>query len=210
MKGTRRAWFASAAAALWLVSAGAAWAQEPGFLPALLEQLGRHGWTVQERNAFAEAAAGVDWTQVENADPEAVALALSLRTREQLQVRDRLMLTEREQVEAALQLALMAREMAAAGFDRHDTAAAAAAAMRNCLGDIHAWMEGGRHGELGQIIRTQVRAAMRSQVGLAARWQGAGVWSGDRNGQANGAGAGVGGGMQGAGGGTQSGYTGGR
>ena len=177
--------------AMTTVAAGAQ-AAEPAFVPALLTSLGNEGWSVQERNALANAAGQLDWSGVQGANAEAVALALSLQRRENLQ------LSATEQAQIALQLALMTAEMRAAGLDEHAAAVTAVSAVRNALGEIQAWMSGGRHGELGQIIRARISAAVRDQVQLAARSQSAGKGPDDREGVGQGGNAGTG--MQGPGG----------
>jgi hypothetical protein len=166
--------------------AAAATAEAPasaqGFVPALVTSLEGEGWSLQERTELALAAGQLDWNGTQEADAEAVALALTLQDRERLQ------LSTREKAQEALQLALMTAEMRAAGFSDHDTAVAALSAVRDMQGEIKAWMAGGRHGELGQIIREQVAAAVRQQVRLAADTQGAGKGPDDRQGQALGRG----------------------
>lgn len=119
-------------------------------------------------NAFAQAAGQVDWSGTQASNAEGVALALTLQRRERLQ------LTATEQAQVALQLALMTAEMHAAGFDGHDTAVAAVVAARNTLGVIGAWLDGGRQGQLGDLIRNRIAQTVRTQVRMAATAQSAG------------------------------------
>jgi hypothetical protein len=160
----------------------AAWAQsaaEPAAQPAapgpggqfenaLSAQLRANGWSEQELAAFEDAAHQLDWSGARLGNAEGVALALTLQQRERLQ------LSATEQARVALQLAVMTAEMNAAGFREHDCAAAAVDAARNTLGEIRAWMTGGRHGELGQLIRSRVAETVRARVQTVAAEQSAG------------------------------------
>jgi hypothetical protein len=160
--------------ALWAQSAAQPAAPGPGgqFESELVAQLKANGWAEQEVNAFAAAARQMDWSGAQAANAEGVALALTLQERE------RLRLSATEQAQEALQLALMTAEMNAVGFSRHDCAVAAVGAARNALGEIRAWMTGGRHGELGQIIRNRIAETVRAQVQVAATEQSAGNGTG--------------------------------
>jgi hypothetical protein len=191
MKGVRVLLFAGVLSVAGVTAVGAETAG-PAFVPALLSSLENDGWSLQERTALAEAAGRFEWEGAQVANAEAVALALSLQRNESLQ------LSAAEQVRLAQQLAIMASEMRAAGFDDHDTAVAAVSAIRNALGEIRAWMSGGRHGELGEIMRSRIAAAVRHQVQVATMSQSPGKGPDDNGGTGQGRGAGMG--MQGSGG----------
>jgi len=162
------------AAGVLAASASLAQAQAsgPAFVPGLLAQLAKDGWSAQATTALSNAAAELDWSGTQGANPSVVALALeSGKSQDQgLQPAAEAQLA----LQLALHLALSTAQMQAAGLDSHETAAAALTAVQASLADIQAWFAGGRQGNLGEIIRTDVSRAVRHQMQLAAVSQPAG------------------------------------
>ena len=169
--GPNKRWMALLiAAGVLAASASLAQAQTtgPAFVPELLAQLAKDGWNVQATTALSNAAAKLDWSGTLGANPSVVALALeSGKSQDQG-------LQPTAEAQLALQIALSTTQMQAAGLDSHDTAAAALTAVQGSLSDIQAWFAGGRQGNLGEIIRTDVSQAVSHQVQLAAVSQPAG------------------------------------
>ena len=158
------------------------------FVPALLSQLAADGWSPQETQALGLAASGLDWSGVQGADPQVVALSLEMAGRDQ-------QLSAADEAQFALQLATSSAQLAAAGLDDHAQAAAALLAVRTVLSDIQGWIAGGRQGNLGQLIRHTVANAVRHQVQAAAGSQSAGQGPDSQDGQDHGQGQGQGGGV---------------
>lgn len=145
--------------------------QETGDTPPFIEELsglleGR-GWSAEDVARVVEAAKTLDWEGAEGADPEVVALALELGKREEADMEPL------EQAQLALELALTAVEMESLGYGERSVARAALNGVRNILSDIRSWKEGGREGNLGELIRNHLRnevlSAGRSQVQEQAR-----------------------------------------
>ena len=140
----------------------------PPFVPQMLSQLAKDGWTPQEINALDDAASRLDWSGTAGAGPDVVAMSLELAKSEDPQ------LSATDQAQLALQVALAADQMKSAGFEAHSVAIAALGAVRNVLAEIQGWMAGGRQGSLGQIIRNSVADAVRQQGRAMAGAQSAG------------------------------------
>ncbi|MCF7929303.1 MAG: hypothetical protein K9L68_11035 [Spirochaetales bacterium] len=120
--------------ALLLIIGTAAWAQEtetePAFLRETLQQLEQAGWTQEQLAEFEEAARQMNWKSVEGTEPELVATAL------QLAQQDRTQLEGAENAELALQLAVMARNMRHAGYEKEAITRAALDGTRDIARNI--------------------------------------------------------------------------
>lgn len=122
--------------ALLLIIGTAAWAQEtgtetePAFLRETLQQLEQAGWTKEQLAEFEEAARQMNWKSVEGTEPELVAAAL------QLAQQDRTQLEGAENAELALQLAVMARNMRHAGYEKEAITRAALDGTRDIARNI--------------------------------------------------------------------------
>ena len=79
---------------------------------------GRWVESPQETQALGLAASGLDWSGVQGADPQVVALSLEIAGRDQ-------QLSAADEAQLALQLATSSAQLAAAGLDDHAQAAAA-------------------------------------------------------------------------------------
>ncbi|MGQ9616416.1 MAG: hypothetical protein ACUVWJ_08455 [Spirochaetota bacterium] len=144
-------------------------AQETGDKSSFIEELSglleSRGWTDEKITQLVEATKSFDWRGTEGADPEVVALALELGKREEAGM------GPLEQAQLALELALTAVEMESLGYQERTVARAALNGVRNILTDIRRWREGGREGNLGELVRNRLRNEIRTACSLQVQEQ---------------------------------------
>jgi len=140
---------------------------QASFFEELSSLLISNGWDITEVSILIEEARKFEWKEAEKADPEVVALALSLGKKEGID------LEPMEQAQLALEIALTAVEMESMGYTERVVARTALNGIRNMLLDIQDWKREGKKGKLGEIIRTrmreQIRTASMAQVHEHAR-----------------------------------------
>lgn len=122
----------------------------------------KNGWKKDEVSILIEEARKLEWKEAIKADPEVLALALSLGKKEGID------LEPMEQAQLAIEIALTVVEMKTLGYSDRVVVRAAINGIRNMLLDIQDWKRKGKKGKLGEIIRAnmreQVRTAAVSQV----------------------------------------------
>jgi hypothetical protein len=139
----------------------------PAFVDELLELLAEEGWTAEEVAALASSAEPMNWNEVEEADPEVVALALSYYRDEGGE--------ETEPGDAALiahELALTAIAMEQSGFDAVQVARATLEGTRDALAERGTGEPDGGNPEAGLAIRDRVVSRVREQVREIANGRG--------------------------------------
>lgn len=154
-----------------LLVAGVAVAQEaddrPAFVDELLALLAEEGWTADEVAALTSSATPIDWSDVDEADPETVALALSYyreRGGDESEPGDAAVL--------AHELALTAIAMEQSGFDAVQVARATLEGTRDALADrAESGTEADRP-DAGLEIRDRVISRVREQVREIANGRG--------------------------------------
>lgn len=160
MKRTIRAFIAALLVASLLPAVVTAQeAEEQPFVAELARELQNADWDSEEIEELVAAAEQLDWEAVEGANPQAVALALQFGAEENSE------LSGPEQAQLALELAVAAAQMEAVGLDQLDIARAALNGARSAIGEIRTWKDGGREGNLGEIVRSTVAARTRRILG---------------------------------------------
>lgn len=137
----------------------------PTFVKNLSGLLRERGWSADDISRLVEAAKALDWEGTEGAEPEVVALALEFGKREEAGMEPP------EQAQLALELALTAMEMESLGYKERTVARAALNGVRNILTDIRRWREGGREGNLGELVRNRLRNEVRAACSLQVQEQ---------------------------------------
>lgn len=141
----------------------------PAFVDELLDLLAEEGWTAEEVAALASSAAPMDWSEVDEADPdpEVVALALAYYRDQSGE--------ESEPGDAAVlahELALTAIAMERSGFDAVQVARATLEGTRDGLaGQAESGAEA-EGPEAGLEIRNRVISRVREQMREIANGRG--------------------------------------
>ncbi len=163
MRATVKAAIVIAAAAVLLLAASPGFSQETGFLHRLQAQLQAAGWTKEDVGQLEQQQ--VDWSQAEGANPEVVALALSLGKREDADM------GPLEQAHLAIEVALAAVRMKSLGLDDRVTAMATLEGVRQALYDIQALRENAGENPQGEVLRTRVRLRLQEAADQQTRTQ---------------------------------------
>lgn len=133
-------------------------AGEPQLVQALVAQLEQNGFGTGEGTAIAQAATSLNWSGTEGASPQVIALALEFAHQNNPSI------TPGEQAQLALQVALAAAEMHAAGVDERSTAVVALNAVRTMLQEMQQLRTQNQTSEVGLTIRNSVANAVRTQL----------------------------------------------
>lgn len=135
------------AVVLVVLSGAAAWAQD-GFAARLQVALRQLGWSEAEAGAVVRQQA--EWRLAEQADPQAVALALAYAdTQEEI--------GPQEQARLAVQAALMLREMDGLGIEQRVAVRTMLRATRQVMADLQA----GAAEPAGDLLRLRLRDQLR-------------------------------------------------
>lgn len=125
-----------------------AFAQDTGgeaFVLELSAKLAELGWDDDALTGFKEAAAEMDWSGAQNADPELLASALEFGMSDDA-------LTARERAQIAHALTQWATEMTRLGYNQRDVAEAAMQATRSAAGAVTQLRS-----EAGDLVRERLR-----------------------------------------------------
>ena len=126
------------------------------FLDELSSILIQHGWNPGYVENMILEAKNLNWKDADQANPEITALTLQYMKKENMK------LEPLEQAQFALQIALNEVEMQKMGYNDHEVASIVLNGVRNMLSDIQTWKQNGKVGNLGKIVRNQIKNEIRN------------------------------------------------